>query len=237
MPYCPVRPGTFGFYGTQWRRWPGQGVVPVSNEEAATPAVPPKSEVPDADEESMGPAASELPEPEMPAAGGRDMNRGGNASDTPFAPEPDAAPPAEPMTEPEPAAAQQPAAAEPREVPRADEAQPAQPEVSKPAADAAPAKPRPADENLFDDSAARKIRRKIPIAAGAQPSRRDPASRVQPATHERDEISPDRDPSVPVRPATTASTARAAKPRTVPRVPFDPRAESARLQQGRPFVR
>jgi hypothetical protein len=238
VPYCPVRPGTFGFYGTQWRRWPGQGVVPVSNEEAATPVVPPKSEVPDADEESMGPAASELPEPEMPAASGRDMNRGGNALDTPFPPEPDAAIPAEPMTEQEPAAAQQPTAPEPREVPQANEAKPAQPEAAKPAQpEAAPAKPRPADENLFDDSAALKIRRKIPVANGAQPLRREPASRVQPANHEGDEISRDRGPAAAVRPATSAPPARAAKPRTVPRVPFDPRAETARMQQGRPFVR
>ena len=40
VPYCPVRPGTFGFYGTQWRRWPGAGVVTVSNEQAATPSKP-----------------------------------------------------------------------------------------------------------------------------------------------------------------------------------------------------
>jgi hypothetical protein len=52
VPYCPVRPSEFGFYGTQWRRWPGQGVVPVSAEQAATPMVPPKSEVPGPDEES-----------------------------------------------------------------------------------------------------------------------------------------------------------------------------------------
>ena len=52
MPFCPVRPSTFGFYGTQWRRWPGQGVVPASAEDAATPMPPPKSAVPGPDEES-----------------------------------------------------------------------------------------------------------------------------------------------------------------------------------------
>jgi hypothetical protein len=51
VPYCPVRPAEFGFYGTRWRRWPGQQVVPVSAD-AATPAMPPRSEVPGADEES-----------------------------------------------------------------------------------------------------------------------------------------------------------------------------------------
>lgn len=52
MPSCPVRPGQFGYYGTQWRRWPGQGVVPASAVDAATPVAPPKSAVPGAEEES-----------------------------------------------------------------------------------------------------------------------------------------------------------------------------------------
>lgn len=52
VPFCPVRPSTFGFYGTQWRRWPGQGVVPASAEDAVTPMPPPKSAVPGPDEES-----------------------------------------------------------------------------------------------------------------------------------------------------------------------------------------
>lgn len=51
-PHCPVRPSHYGFYGTQWRKWPGLGVVPVSAEDAATPVAPPPSQVPDADEES-----------------------------------------------------------------------------------------------------------------------------------------------------------------------------------------
>ena len=81
VPSCPVRPAEFGFYGTRWRRWPGQGVVPASAE-AATPAVPPKSEVPGADEESPRrpddeaaaevapepPAPRELPEPDSSEA-------------------------------------------------------------------------------------------------------------------------------------------------------------------------
>lgn len=60
---CAVRPDVFGFYGTSWRRWPGTGVTPVANEEAATPARPPRIEVPAVDEESppaeaAGPAAA-----------------------------------------------------------------------------------------------------------------------------------------------------------------------------------
>jgi len=63
--HCPVRPEVFGFYGTQWRRWPGSGVVPASNNEAATPARPPRAEVPGAEEESLAPdaAAEDLPVP------------------------------------------------------------------------------------------------------------------------------------------------------------------------------
>jgi hypothetical protein len=195
--------------------------VPVSNQEAATPAVPPKSEVPDADEESMAPEPSELPEPDMPAAGATELNRGGNSLESPFPPEPDTTPAAgEPNAAREPVEPTQP---EPREVPRADEARPAQPE-------AAPAKPRPEDENLFDDSAARKIRRKIPIANVLQP---EAARRVQPASHEGEAIHGDRDPAAAVRPAATGPEARPATTRTVPRVAFDPRAETARMRQAR----
>lgn len=74
---CPVRPEVFGFYGTAWRRWPGTGVVPVANEEAATPARPPRIEVPAVDEESPPADAAnptdELPgvDPETGAAAGR----------------------------------------------------------------------------------------------------------------------------------------------------------------------
>jgi len=66
--HCPVRPEVFGFYGTQWRRWPGSGVVQASNNEAVTPARPPRAEVPGAGEESLEPdaAAADLPAP--PAA-------------------------------------------------------------------------------------------------------------------------------------------------------------------------
>lgn len=55
VPSCPVRPGQFGYYGTQWRRWPGQGVIQTSATEAATPVKPPRSAVPGAEEESPTP--------------------------------------------------------------------------------------------------------------------------------------------------------------------------------------
>ena len=53
--HCPVRPEVFGFYGTRWRKWPGEGVVQASNNEAATPARPPRAEVPGVEEESLPP--------------------------------------------------------------------------------------------------------------------------------------------------------------------------------------
>ena len=63
--HCPVRPDVFGFYGTRWRRWPGSAVVQASNNEAATPARPPRAEVPGVKEESQEPeaAAEDLPPP------------------------------------------------------------------------------------------------------------------------------------------------------------------------------
>jgi hypothetical protein len=50
-----VRPEVFGFYGTRWRKWPGEGVVQASNNEAATPVRPPRAEVPGVEEESLPP--------------------------------------------------------------------------------------------------------------------------------------------------------------------------------------
>ena len=67
VPSCPVRPGQYGYYGTQWRRWPGQGVVQASATEAATPVAPPRSAVPGVQEESPARRGGEpLTEPESP---------------------------------------------------------------------------------------------------------------------------------------------------------------------------
>lgn len=73
--HCPVRPDVFGFYGTQWRRWPGSGVVQASSNEAATPAQPPAAEVPGPGEESpeTDAADEELP---LPAAEARPAETG-----------------------------------------------------------------------------------------------------------------------------------------------------------------
>jgi len=206
VPYCPVRPSTFGFYGTQWRRWPGAGVVPVSNEQAATPSKPPKSSVPGPDEESLGPKPSELPEPDFPAGEAAEQGARSAMPPEPEAPEP-AAPAADSM---EPAAATgEPIV--PARVPEA-EAKPVQPE-------AAPTKPRPQDENLFDESAARKVRRKIPMTSTSVPAQRPTASRVQPAAHQE------------AAAAEAATVARRPLTKPIPRVAFDPRKESERMQQ------
>jgi hypothetical protein len=68
VPFCPVRPAQFGFYGTQWRRWPGSGVVPVSDLQDATPVEPPRLEVPGPDEESPRRLEEMAPEREGPAS-------------------------------------------------------------------------------------------------------------------------------------------------------------------------
>jgi len=58
--HCPVRPDRFGYYQTNWRRWPGNVVKPASFEEQAVPISPPKSVVPGIDDE--GGAADEAME-------------------------------------------------------------------------------------------------------------------------------------------------------------------------------
>lgn len=154
---CPVRPGTYGFYGTQWRRWPGSGVVPASREEAVTPVKPPRSEVPRADEESRGPGPSALPEPD--AAEGEP----GTAT-PPMPPEPDAL---------EPAAVEPPGEAPAEETPTDDPA-PDVFDTDRPT--------RPDGASLDDARPAGRVSRLFP-ASGDRSAQRPPASRVRPAGH------------------------------------------------------
>ena len=142
--HCPVRPDRFGFYGTQWRAWPGQGVVQASFDEAATPVRPPKSEVPTADEESPSAAPELLPgeEPGEAAAAAEPLppakapaKQEADELESPFADEP--------ATKPEP---EQPQAAEP--------APAEEPAAEKPATPAA-------EENLFDEAAHRRRRNEL----------------------------------------------------------------------------
>ena len=202
--YCPVRPQEFGFYGTQWRRWPGQGVVPVANVQEATPVRPPKSAVPGPEAEGRRVPADELPTPEPtdqpPAA-------------EPEAPLPVAPRPVAPPPPPEPAP--------PTVVEPPASARPALEDPVAPApAPEPPAKAPAADDNLFDESSTGPVPRRFvagrAAAAIAAPDAR-PAVRPTTLTY------PD---SVERLPASTT-----ADPLRVPRVPFDPAAESARLRR------
>lgn len=167
-PHCPVRPQEFGFYGTQWRRWPRQGVVPAGLEVPATPAVPPRSAVPKVNEESL------LPTPE--AADGTDgidrdrrgPDRGGRGvrPDDGAAPEPPVAEPAR-LTPDAPAKP----AVEPRpkdETPAPTEQQPAPPSRAR-------------DADPFDQSSAVPARRGFPTAKplGVEPGSERPVRGVQ----------------------------------------------------------
>ena len=183
-PYCPVRPQEFGFYGTQWRRWPGAGTVPVAALQDATPTRPPKSAVPKADEESFRPRADALPVPEADA-------------------EPPT--PSESAADPAPLPLEQPT--------KLPEAAPL-PELTP----SPPAKRPAADDNLFDESATGPVPRRFVAsrpakAAAERPARPNvrPMTLTYPASVER------------------LPNSGAGDPLAVPRVPFDPAAEAARL--------
>lgn len=61
-PHCPVRPTQFGYYPTQWRRWPASAPEPAGRADPATPAPPARSLVPRPDEESPVPRDAATPE-------------------------------------------------------------------------------------------------------------------------------------------------------------------------------
>lgn len=220
-PSCPVRPQQFGFYGTQWRKWPGREVMPVSGERALAPSLPPRSAVPDADAESLAPPAGGGPEAEPTPPNAADVRE-----PTPVRPAPAPVPP--PAREPEPRIdrpdpelppERQPEPERRREpVERAPlpavEAEPQpqpepspEPEPSPPPARIEP--PRPEDENLFDEVSGSgwRARRRFAVGVAASPAEAAPVDAVRPAMHDAP-----------------------AKPRGIPRVPFDPAAETRRLR-------
>jgi hypothetical protein len=248
VPYCPVRPGQHGFYDTRWRKWPGQGVIPASAQQSATPAVPPKSAPPASDEESFGPSAEDpavsAPQPVNPGAG-----QGVNPRDpdpAPVVPAPlpvepesvprvvpaprpevpavqDPEPVVEPAAEPEPPKPAdvtettepetEPAAVVPVEEPAAPEPAP-QPAVEKPASE------KSAEDNLFDEAATGRAQR-VFVASRIGEARQVSSTGVRQVAHQ---------------PA-AARQASAGRPtagsKLVPRVSFDPRAETERLESGR----
>lgn len=62
-PHCPVRPDEFGYYATQWRKWPRAATTGQPQPGDVTPAAPPKSAIPKADEESPRRPDLDLPPP------------------------------------------------------------------------------------------------------------------------------------------------------------------------------
>lgn len=212
-PYCPVRPQEFGFYGTQWRRWPGQGVVPVANVQDATPARPPKSAVPRADEESRGPRADELPAPEPDATQATPRQPSDQPASPPAEP---ALPPAEPALPAEPIREPAEPAPLPIEEPAAGKAT-GEPTAPTPPAAEPPAKQPAADDNLFDESATGPVPRRFVASRGATAAAKLVSPEVRPATLTYP-VSVERLPKSVER-----------DPLRVPRVPFDPAAEAAGL--------
>ena len=240
VPYCPVRPQHYGFYGTQWRKWPGQGVVPVSDERQATPALPPRLAVPSPDEESTRATEEDVPETESAAEAGRRAVPDiipplppGNPA-TPAAPAPTRP---KPIPQPEPA----PPALEPTTPdlmktedestkPQPDPTKPVEPkpapsgspadDFESPFPEAAPrpipatpkpaTPPRPEDENLFEAGWRGRSLRKFSVGQSGQVEREAGAGEIRATMH-----------ATPVDPL------------NVPRVPFDPAAESRRLRSGR----
>lgn len=227
VPYCPVRPDKFGFYDTQWRKWPGQGVVPASATEMATPSLPPKSELPNVDQESFGPPAGDAaePVPGRPAPEARQTPALQEPVDPlPVIPEtdpqpPEATEPVVPTPRPEPPPAPEPEAAPPAqepaaELPREAPAEPAQPVAPEAPAPTAPEKP---SDDLFDEAATGRVRRVFVAAREGEPLQA-PASGVRQVSHR----SPAKSASASERPAATG--------KNVPRVSFDPRAEAEALR-------
>jgi hypothetical protein len=164
-PHCPVRPQHYGFYGTEWRRWSGQGTMTASDDRAATPALPPRLAVPGPDQESMRSSPDE--------SGDAD----GAGSPTSGAAMPQS---------PTPSPSREPASrrVEPRALPPAEPKAFSPPPVPAPAAEPAASVPLPADDNLFNNSGAReKARRKFAVGPG-EAARQKAEAAVQATSHE-----------------------------------------------------
>jgi hypothetical protein len=231
VPVCPVRPQQFGFYGTQWRRWPGRAIVPVSAEQDAAPVSPPRSAVPGAGEESLAPQG------ESEAAG--DTGTRSDSAPTPLVPSrqplpeparpeptlepgrlepaPESRPEAksesriEPKPQPEPAREPPLESATPRAEPPTRPTNETAPGAREPAQQAPETKPRPEDENLFEVLSGWRARRTFPVGtAGGSTA----AAAGQAGTRR-------------------VGHAEESAPRPVPRVPFDPAAETRRLRSAR----
>jgi hypothetical protein len=152
---CPVRPDEFGFYETQWRSWPSATNQKAVTPETLTPASPPKSEVPGAEEESLPQPAFTEEDAEAEAAAPLPIPRIAVPDRRPST-ESDKKPSAEAAEPLTPSPESQAPEAEPA-------AEPAVPEKEPPAA---PAK----EENLFDE--ARRLPRAAVLAIASQKAAR-----------------------------------------------------------------
>ena len=171
---CPVRPGSFGFYGTQWRAWPTQGAAETTGLSDATPVSPPKSEVPKLSEESLRQSPTGAEEPARPA--GDDAGAGGAAGDANVEERPRELVPPPADVRPEAArdeagerpdaGGRRPDAVPPLEPPE-EEAAPKPPNAKEPAVPAVPdagdENRKKDDDNLFDE-ARRGLRRQEILA-------------------------------------------------------------------------
>lgn len=191
VPYCPVRPAQFGYYGTQWRRWPGAGVVPVSGFEAATPAAPPRLQVPGPDEESPQlPPADGQTDPTASAADNPAANPGVDSGPAPALDVPERVRPSEPELR-DPLPVTPPPAEDPapvRSQPEPPAAAPAElPAVEEPGRAAPIPKPIP---NPFDDAAARGWRKFLTPASAEMPITPTPLSptNIAPVPFDHEEV-------------------------------------------------
>lgn len=225
-PYCPVRPQEFGFYETNWRRWPGSGVVAATNLEAVTPVTPPKSEVPTADEESATLPTTEAPIPDEGAAFRRQPSAAPSPPAEPPLPQgplPPLQPSAQPRATPQPPPQQQPP--QPRVVqPPPGPAPKAVPPPQRPAQPGPPPKPAPGPakgKDLFDESRVQPPALRRVVVSGQPPlgTAVAPPRAIAPAAAPLQKASFEL-PQPPEPP-----------PLSTPRVPFDPTSEAARIRR------
>ena len=252
MPYCPVRPQQFGFYGTQWRRWPGSAVVQVSGTRDAGPVSPPRSAVPGPGEESMNPEGDREPAgnpgadagtPPAPVDEPRDlMPEAPRRNDPVVAPkQPQVVEPApeirrEPMDEPQPEPKPTPAEpkltpSEPKPIPAEPKPIPAEPKLTPAEPKTIPAEPKTTPAEPKAPAPESKPRPEdenlFEVLSDAAPAWRVQRRFAVGAAEAEGPVTPDGDRVEPV------THLEPSAPKAVSRVPFDPAAETRRLRATR----
>ena len=208
VPYCPVRSQQYGYYGTRWRKWPGQDVVQVSAEGDAGPVSPPRLEVPGPSEES-----TRLPMPDAAFLGEAlppDLLPPQPSPEPALPPRPLEPPAAKPTPAPTPTPTP-----EPKPEPKPEPTPAVKPEPTPeptPAAKPEPAPTRQEDENLFEVLSEWRARRKF-VAAGSSQSG-SPGAAESTAVRAVGYLDP-------------------SDPKAVPRVSFDTAEETRQLRSHR----